>query len=110
MLPPVPIAGGIGLRIGKTRNIEMYYGHFGYHVYPPARGRRYAERSCRLLMPLARRHGLKSLWITCNPDNYASRRTCERLGGVLVSIVAVPDDDPLYARGEREKCRYRIDL
>jgi len=109
-LPPVPIAGGIGLRIGKTRNIEMYYGHFGYHVYPPARGRRYAERSCRLLMPLARRHGLKTLWITCNPDNYASRRTCERLGGVLVSIVAVPDDDPLYARGEREKCRYRIDL
>jgi predicted acetyltransferase len=109
-LPPVRIAGGIGLRIGKARNVELYYGHLGYHVYPPARGRRYAERACRLLFPLARRHGLKTLWITCNPDNFASRRTCERLGGVLVSIVAVPDDDPLYARGEREKCRYRINL
>jgi len=109
-LPPVRIAGGIGLRIGKTYEIEMYYGHFGYHVYPPARGRRYAERSCRLLFPLARQHGMSRLWITCNPDNVASRRTCERLGGRLTSIVAVPESDPLYARGDREKCRYCIDL
>jgi tagatose 1,6-diphosphate aldolase len=110
VLPPVKIAGGIGLRVGTSHSVEMYYGHFGYHVYPPARGRRYAERSCRLLLPLARRHGLKVLWITCNPDNFASRRTCERLGAKLVSIVPVPEDDPLYVRGEREKCRYRLDL
>lgn len=109
-LPPVRIAGGIGLRVGSTHAIEMYYGHFGYHVYPPARGFHFAERACRLLLPLAYRHGLKTLWITCNPDNYASRRTCERLGGRLVSIVPVPEDDPLYQRGEREKCRYRVDL
>jgi RimJ/RimL family protein N-acetyltransferase len=109
-LPPVRIAGGIGFRIGKSFEIEMYYGHFGYHVYPPARGRHYAERSCRLLFPLARQHGMTRLWITCNPDNVPSRRTCERLGGKLVSIVAVPESDPLYARGDREKCRYRIDL
>lgn len=109
-LPPVRIAGAIGLRIGSTRSLEMYYGHFGYHVYPPARGHHYAERSCRLLLPLAHRHGLKTLWITCNPDNYPSRRTCERLGATLVSIVAIPSDEPLYSRGEREKCRYRLDL
>jgi tagatose 1,6-diphosphate aldolase len=109
-LPPVRIAGGIGLRIGKTHEIEMYYGHFGYHVYPPARGRHYAERSCRLLFPLARQHGMTRIWITCNPDNTPSRRTCERLGATLTSIVAVPEHDPLFARGDREKCRYRIDL
>jgi tagatose 1,6-diphosphate aldolase len=109
-LPPVRIAGGIGLRAGSNHTVEMYYGHFGYHVYPPARGHNYAERSCRLLLPLARRHGIKTVWITCNPDNYASRRTCERLGALLVSIVAVPPNDPLYLRGEREKCRYRLDL
>ena len=107
---PVRIACGIGLRIGSSKGIEMYYGHFGYHVYPPARGHRYAERACRLLLPLARRHGLQTLWLTCNPDNFASRRTCERLGATLISIVPVPEDDPLYARGEREKCRYRLDL
>ena len=109
-LPLISIVGGIGLRVGSTHAIEMYYGHFGYHVYPPARGHHYAERSCRLLLPLAARHGIKSLWITCNPDNYASRRTCEALGARLISIVPVPEGDPLFMRGEREKCRYRIDL
>jgi tagatose 1,6-diphosphate aldolase len=61
-------------------------------------------------MPLARRHGINPLWITCNPDNHASRRTCERLGATLVEIVPVPVGHTLYQRGEREKCRYRVDL
>ncbi len=52
--PPLRMAGGISLRIGMTRAIELYYGNFGYHVYPAARGHHFAERSCRLLLPLAR--------------------------------------------------------
>jgi predicted acetyltransferase len=107
---PLRIAGGISLRAGTTYPIEMYYGHVGYHVYPPARGRHYAERSVRLLLPLARHHGLRTLWITCNPDNLASRRTCERLGMHLVGTAKVPEGDPLYARGDREKCRYSLAL
>jgi predicted acetyltransferase len=108
--PPLRIAGGVGLRIGSGESLEMYYGHFGYHVYPAARGHHYAERACRLLLPLAQRHRLRTVWITCNPDNMASRRTCERLGAQFVNIVSVPPEDPLFARGETEKCRYRIDL
>jgi predicted acetyltransferase len=107
---PVVIAGGIGFRIGKSPDLISVVGHLGYNVYPPARGHHLAERSCRLLFPLARRHGFASVWITCNPDNIASRRTCERLGGVLIDIVPVPPDNELYDRGDREKCRYRIDL
>jgi tagatose 1,6-diphosphate aldolase len=107
---PVRIAGGISVRIGMTYPIEMYYGHIGYHVYPPARGRHYAERSCRLLLPLCRLHGLRTLWITCNPNNVPSRRTCERLGMHMVGVVPVPETNPLYARGDREKCRYRMEL
>lgn len=108
--PPMRIAGGIGLRIGYTSDLEMYYGHFGYNVLPPARGNHYAERACRLLLPLARAHGMRTLWITCNPENVASRRTCERLGCTLVEIVALPVGHALHLRGEREKCRYRLDL
>lgn len=112
--PPVPpmvrIGGTITLRIGSTPALDMYYGHLGYHVYPPARGRHLAERACRLLTGLARRHGLSTLWITCDPANRASRRTCERLGMEFAETVAVPKTDPLYARGEREKCRYRLRL
>jgi predicted acetyltransferase len=107
---PVRIAGSLSLRIGDSSNIVQYIGHIGYQVYPPARGRHLAERSCRLLLPLARQHGLETLWITCNPDNIASRRTCERLGAMLIDIVPVPRDHELYARGDHEKCRYRLDL
>jgi predicted acetyltransferase len=107
---PVKIAGGIGLRIGNTQNIRNYIGHIGYNVYPPARGQHLAERATRLLYPLARRHGLKTLWITCNPENQASRRTCERLGAILVDTVEVPTTNELYSRGEVRKCRYRVDL
>jgi predicted acetyltransferase len=106
--PDLPMAGGISLRLGNSFDTVMYYGHVGYHVYPPARGRHYAERSTRLLLPLAHRHEIDPLWITCNPDNFASRRSCERLGAQLVEIVPVPIDHPLYQRGEKEKCRYRV--
>jgi tagatose 1,6-diphosphate aldolase len=108
--PAVRIAGSIGLRIGENLNIVRYVGHIGYQVYPPVRGRHLSERACRLLLPLARQHGMTTLWITCNPDNLASRRTCERLGATMVDIVPVPKDHDLYARGDYEKCRYRLDL
>jgi tagatose 1,6-diphosphate aldolase len=107
---PIRIAGGIGLRIGTNDEIRMYAGHVGYHVYPPARGHRYAERACRLLLPLVRAHGIRELWITVNPDNVASRRTCERLGAALVDTILIPTDHPFFARGERAKCRYRMEL
>jgi predicted acetyltransferase len=108
--PDLPIAGTISLRIGHTDDLELYCGHVGYHVFPPHRGHHLAERSVRLLLPLARRHGLDPLWITCNPDNWASRRTCQRLGAVLVQTVAVPAGHPLHTRGERTKCRFRLDF
>jgi tagatose 1,6-diphosphate aldolase len=103
-------AGGINLRIGYTHNIVMYGGHIGYGVEPEFRGHHYAERACRLILPLAKAHGLDTIWITCNPDNIASRRTMERLGAELVEIVPLPEDNDQYARGDREKCRYRLDL
>ena len=108
--PPIVIAGGIGLRVGTNDEIRKYAGHVGYHVYPPARGHHYAERACRLLLPLAAAHGIRELWITVNPDNFASRRTCERLGARLIDTVLIPADHPFYARGERAKCRYLIEL
>jgi len=105
---PVRVAGGIGLRIGDTPELRLFSGHIGYHVYPPARGRRYAERAVRLLLPLAKRHRVNPLWITVNPDNIASRRTCERVGATLVETISIPSTHEFYTRGERDKCRYRI--
>jgi tagatose 1,6-diphosphate aldolase len=103
-------AGRIDLRVGETTLLTMYSGQIGYFVAPTFRGRHFAERACRLLLPLAKAHGLMTLWITCNPSNIPSRRTCERLGATLVEIVEVPRDSDLYLHGEREKCRYRLEL
>jgi tagatose 1,6-diphosphate aldolase len=108
--PAVPFAGGLSLRIGDAFELKMYLGHVGYHVFPPARGQHYAERSVRLLLPLARRHGMEQLWITVSPENTASRRTCERLGARLIETVDLPADNPLYQRGETRKCRYLLRL
>lgn len=88
----------------------MYGGHIAYCVAPEYCGHHYASRACRLLLPLAHLHGLDPLWITCNPDNFASRRTCELAGAQLVEIVDLPEDTDMYQEGERQKCRHRLDV
>lgn len=102
--------GTATLRVGNTEYLERYAGHIGYGVDFGHRGKRYAARTCQLLFHLARCHGMKLLWITCNPENVASRRTCERIGGELVDIVDVPPEVDLYREGDRQKCRYRVRL
>lgn len=48
---------------------------------------------------------------TKGPRIYGTWRTiCERLGAELIDIVPLPVDNDMYLRGEREKCRYRLDL
>ena len=74
-------------------------------------GHHYAGKACRLLFELAGRHGMEYLIITCNPDNAASRKTCEYAGLRLVEIVELPGDNDMRIRsGETEKCIYRIEL
>jgi tagatose 1,6-diphosphate aldolase len=102
--------GAIRLRAGWTRHIELYAGHIGYAVHEVHRGHRYASRSVRLLMPLARGLGLDPLWITCDPENAASRRSLELAGARFVEIVNVPEDCIIYKSGHPQKCRYRLAL
>lgn len=102
--------GRIELRIGNSDHLRYYAGHIGYRVHSPFRGQHYAARGVRLLLDLARHHQLGTLWITCNPDNYASRRSCELAGLEFVEIVDLPPGSDMYQQGERQKCRYRLPL
>jgi predicted acetyltransferase len=100
--------GTATLRLVPGDYYERYAGQIGYGVAPDHRGHHYAARACKLLFELARHHGATTLWITCNPENVASRRTCELVGGELVDIVDVPPEVDLYREGDRQKCRYRV--
>jgi predicted acetyltransferase len=101
--------GGIRLRIGSAFRVR-YVGHIGYDVKRRFRGHRYAARSCRLLLPLARAHGLKAVWLTVDPKNRPSQRTCEMLGAQWVETVRIPKTHTMYAEGARYRRRYRVDL
>lgn len=104
------IVGRLSLRVGDTEHIVMHRGHIGYGIEEKYRGNHYAAKACNLIKPVALDHGMKTLWITCNPDNYPSRRTCEILGCEFIEIVDVPKDTDMYRAGERQMCRYRWDI
>lgn len=97
--------GYIDLRIGSNENTH-YGGNIGYRVEEAYRGHGYAGRACQLLIPLALAHDMRTLRITCNPDNLASRRTIEKLGAELLEIVNLPPHNELYQRGEPVKCLF----
>ena len=109
-LPDGTRVGRCDLRVGHSR--KLYFGgNICYTVFPDYRGRHYAEKACRLLFALAKRHGLGYVIITCNPDNFPSRRTCERLGGELIEIAELPaDNDMRLEDGETHKCIFKFPL
>jgi hypothetical protein len=73
-------------RVGDTEHMRLYGRHVASGVRPEYHGNHFAGRALRLLGSLARRHGRSELWITCNPENIASRRTCEFAGHTWTCI------------------------
>ena len=101
--------GLIRLRVGPAR-VLRFPGHIGYEVDMPYRGHRYAARSCRLLQPFALAHGLNAVWLTVDPKNIASQKTCEIIGARYVETVRIPKDHEMYQGGARYRRRYRLVL
>ena len=97
--------GQISYRSGESRCV-YYYGHIGYHIDPPYRGQHYAWKACMLIKQEIRLSGKTSVVITCDPDNEASRKTCEKLGCLFERVAAVPED--IYKKFDisKSKCRY----
>lgn len=102
-------AGKISLRIGA--NFHTYYnGNIGYEVDEPYRGHGCARAACRLLLPLARYHGMTSLYLTCAESNIASYRTIEGLGAELVEICEIPREYFAWREGMECQRVYRLAL
>lgn len=105
-----------GQKIGKCDfrigyNEQLYYGgNIGYQIDEAYRGNHYAAKACLLLFELAKMHNMNYLIITCNPDNYASRKTCEYAGGQLLEIAELPLYNNMRLEGATEKCIYKFSL
>ncbi|MCL2834926.1 MAG: GNAT family N-acetyltransferase, partial [Treponema sp.] len=87
--------GDICLRVGYTDSL-YYGGQIGYNTDEKYRGNNYAGRACRLLLPVAKAHGMTRLLITNNISNIASWRVCEKLGARLLRRARLPQWHDLY--------------
>ena len=96
--------GKISLRVSSIPHIERYAGHVGFSVDEAHRGHRYAARSVAPLAPIAKELGFAGLWITCDPENAASRRTLELVGLEFIETVDVPSDCVIFQAGHSRKC------
>lgn len=97
--------GRISVRMGESPCV-YYFGHIGYHIDPPYRGHHYARLACALIRPIYETAGMNSVVITCDPDNWPSRKTCEGLGCTLERTVDVPTSIRDRWEISPVKCRY----
>ena len=92
------VMGRISLLVSNAESIVNGAGHSGFSVLPEFRGKRYAARSIKLIVFLARYHGMRELIFACKADNVPCRRTCELAGATLVDAAS------------QKRYRYRLDL
>ncbi|MEG1257218.1 GNAT family N-acetyltransferase [Clostridium sp.] len=97
--------GAIDIRIGYNENL-YYGGNIGYRIEETYRGNNYASKACKIIKSIAIAHGMNRIIITCNPNNFPSRKTCEKAELKLKDIVDLPPHNQLYQDGERQACIY----
>jgi len=101
--------GKISVRIGN--NFHSYYnGHIGYEIFEGHRGKHYSYEAVKLVLQVAKAHGMKELFITCGLSNDASIKTIERLGAVKKDIVKIPKECFFYHEGIQDYCVYSLQI
>ena len=101
--------GKISIRIGAT--LHTYYnGNIGYEIDEPHRGHGYARAACRMVLGVARYHGMTSLYLPCAESNTASYRTIEGLGAELLDIRTVLREYFAFREGMERQRIYRLAL
>jgi RimJ/RimL family protein N-acetyltransferase len=55
-------------------------------------------------------HGLTAVWLTVDPQNIASQKTCGIIGARYVETVRIPKDHEMYRGGARYRRRCRLAL
>lgn len=83
----------------------VFWGHIGYNVKEIFRGNSYAYHACIVIAPFVR-FVYSNVFLTCNPDNLASKKTIEKLNCKYLGEININENEQAYKNGERTKCRY----
>lgn len=101
--------GKISIRIGN--NYHSYFnGHVGYEINATERGHHYSLEALRLVLPVARFHGMKNIYLTCKESNVASRRIIELAGAELIEVAKIPEDYFAWYPEIENHCIYQLGL
>ena len=109
MIVEEKVVGHIDARIGFHKNL-YYGGHLGYSVLKKYRGRGYASKAVTLLKEVFSFHNINSVYITCNPENFASARTCEKAGAKYIKTIDLPKNNEMYINGDKNKYLYLLKI
>ena len=101
--------GKISIRIGD--NFHSYYnGHIGYEIDEAHRGNRYSLQALKLVLPVAKQHGMNSIYLTCKADNLASKRIIELAGAAHIRDVVPPKEYFAWYEGIEPTGIFRLEL
>lgn len=101
--------GKISIRIGHNDH-SYYNGHIGYEIDTAYRGHHYSLDAARLVLEVARYHGMTFLYVTCKESNQASRKIIQSLGGELLEITEVPSSYFAWVEGMGPYCIFKVQL
>lgn len=91
-------------------DLERFGGHIGYVTRTDYRGQGIMTELLLFALECYRKRGILRVLITANRYNIASRRTIEKVGGILEDIVQVPMDYNVSSLAGQELARYWINL
>ena len=101
------IVGHVNFRAGNSRQILNYDGHIGYEVLPQYRGNHFSQKATKLILPFVKKHGFRSIVLTCSPKNVASIKIIKGLGAKFIATKKFLE---ITSSSDTTKNLYQLDL
>lgn len=97
------IVGRLSIRHRLNDFLERIGGHIGYGIIRNFRRQGYGTEMLKQALPVCSALGIKKVLITCDIDNFGSRKVIERCGGIFENVTNEP-------QLKVQKRRYWIDI